>query len=145
MKQGKSVVLAAGLLAVFITVVLAVVKPGAACPAVAYVDVGDVEIEFAAEPYSVAACFGIECSPQPVARSAEGKWAVPQSPPYLPPEPGARGGEIRGHVTTLRVVATGSSGLAVDRSNAIWSESTGAFRFWTVCPGPTRYLPVQVP
>lgn len=63
MKQGKSVVLAAGLLAVFITVVLAVVNPGAACPAVAYVDVGDVEIEFAAEPYSVAACFGIECSP----------------------------------------------------------------------------------
>jgi hypothetical protein len=53
------------------------------CPAVGYAYVGDVELVFSTPPESVSACFGDECTPEQVERNPEGKWLVPQSPPYL--------------------------------------------------------------
>src|SRR6478609_11545858 len=55
------------------------------CPANGYAYVGDVELVFAHEPASVAACFGEGCTPAPVVKSPDGRWLVPQSAPYLAP------------------------------------------------------------
>jgi hypothetical protein len=87
MRPPWTILLVVGVLGVFVTLILVAVRPGIACPAVGYAYVGDVELEFATEPDTVAAFFGSECSPQSVMRSTDGKWAVPQSPPYLPQEP----------------------------------------------------------
>lgn len=144
MKSGWVAVLALAMFAVLATLVLIAVRPGIACPAVGYVYVGDVELEFASEPDSVAACFGSECNPQPVMRSADGKWTVPQSSPYLLQDSGQSGTEMPGNVTSILIATVHRSGASVVRALAIQSEPTGEGRFWPTCPAPLRYLPVQV-
>jgi hypothetical protein len=144
MKRWK-IVLAVGMLAVLIALVVVGVRPGLACPAVAYVDLGDVELEFASEPDSVAACFADDCSPRPVQRSDDGKWRVPQSSPYMPKEAALPGNLRPGNIATIRIVAARPSAAPMFRILAIHSEPAGGGQFWSMCPGPIRYMPVQVP
>lgn len=137
--------LAVGMFAILTALVLVVVRPGLACPAVGYVDLGDVELDFASEPDSVAACFGDECSPQHVKRSHDGKWRVPQSYPYLPQDSDLPGNLRPGNVTTIRIVAARPPAAPMASTLEIHSEPTGGGQFWSMCPGPTRYMPVPVP
>jgi hypothetical protein len=105
------------------------------CPAIGYAYVGEVELAFSTEPESVAACFGDACTPEPVTKSAEGKWRAPQSPPYLTPPVG---------VTSIYVEAIASSGARIARVLQIETESTGEHPFGPDCGGPFRFKPVQV-
>lgn len=106
-----------------------------ACPAVGYAYVGDVELAFSTPPESVAACFGVGCTPEPVARNPEGKWLVPQSPPYLNPPVS---------VTSIFVEAVATSGGRIASDLPIETESTGEHPFGPECGGPFRFKPVQV-
>lgn len=109
---------------------------GVVCPAVGYGYVGEVELAFSTPPESVAACFGDGCAPEQVARDPEGKWLVPQSPPYLTPPVS---------VTSIYVEAVATSGARIDRDLPIETESTGEHPFGPDCGGPFRFKPVQVP
>lgn len=108
---------------------------GRACPAVGYAYVGDVELAFSTTPESVAVCFGDGCTPERVVRNAEGKWLVPQSPPYLNPPVS---------VTSIRVEAVAISGGRIARDLPIETESTGEHPFGPECGGPFRFKPVLV-
>jgi hypothetical protein len=107
-----------------------------ACPAMGYANVGDVELAFSTEPESVAACFGEGCIPAPVTKSADGKWLVPQSAPYLTPPVS---------VTAIYVEAMTTSGARIARVLPIETESTGEHPYGPECGGPSRFKPVLVP
>lgn len=126
-----------GTLAVVVAVVV-FVRGGSntACPAIGYVYTGDVELTFPQEPASVAACFGSGCTPAPVSRSADGRWLVPQSAPYLAPGTA---------VTSIVVRAVNSNGVGGAKELKIESESTGEHPYGPSCGGPFRFKPVQVP
>jgi hypothetical protein len=126
-----------GVLAVVLALVV-VVRGGVStiCPAVGYAYTGDVELVFADEPTSVAACFGEGCLPAPVSRNPDGRWLVPQSAPHL----------IRPvSVTSVFVEAADSSGVRVARVLPIETEPTGEHPDGPECGGPVRFKPVQVP
>ena len=106
------------------------------CPAVGYAYTGEVELVFAHEPTSVAACFGEGCTPTPVTRNPDARWLVPQSPPYLMP-PAA--------VTSVLVDAVDSSGVRAVRVLPIETEPTGEHPDGPECGGPVRFKPVQMP
>ena len=106
------------------------------CPAVGHAYTGDVELVFAHEPTSVAACFGEGCTPAPVTRNPDGRWLVPQSAPYLMPPVS---------VTSVFVDAVDSSGVRVARVLPIETEPTGEYPDGPECGGPVRFKPVQVP
>lgn len=107
-----------------------------ACPAMGWAFVGDVELSFSTPPESVSACFGDGCTPEQVTRNAEGKWLVPQSPPYLTPPVS---------VSSIYVDASTTSGDRITSALPIETESTGEYPFGRECGGPFRFKPVQVP
>lgn len=115
---------------------LIVFMPGVnrACPAIGYAYVGDVELTFSGEPESAAACFGEGCAPEAIT-PRDGKWLVPQSPPYLIPP---------ANVTSIYVEAVAPSGNRTARAQPIQSESTGERPYGLHCAGPTKFKPVQV-
>lgn len=141
MKPRRILLLALGVLALVLALALAL-RLGrtsavtGVCPAIGYAYVGDVELAFSTEPESVAACFGDACSPEPVTKSAEGKWRVPQSPPYLTPPVS---------VTSIYVEAVASSGARIAHVLQIETESTGERPFGPDCGGPFKFKPVRVP
>ncbi|WP_142044035.1 hypothetical protein [Arthrobacter sp. SLBN-100] len=106
-----------------------------ACPAIGYAYVGDVELSFSIPPASVAACMGEGCIPEQVRKNPEGKWLVPQSPPYLYPPVS---------VTSIHVEALATAGDHIARTLPIETESTGEHPFGTGCGGPFKFKPVQV-
>ena len=106
-----------------------------ACPAMGWAFVGDVELSFSTPPESVSACFGEDCTPEQVTKNVEGKWLVPQSPPYLIPPVS---------VTSIYVVASTTSGNRLTSALPIETESTGEYPFGRECGGPFRFKPVQV-
>ena len=106
-----------------------------ACPAMGWAFVGDVELSFSTPPESVSACFGEGCTPERVTKNAEGKWLVPQSPPYLNPPVS---------VTSIYVDASTSSGSRLTSALAIATESTGEYPFGRECGGLFKFKPVQV-
>lgn len=106
-----------------------------ACPAMGWAFAGDVELSFSTPPESVLACFGEGCIPEQVTKNAEGKWLVPQSPPYLIPPVS---------VTSIYVVASTTSGNRLTSALPIETESTGEYPFGRECGGPFRFKPVQV-
>lgn len=59
------------------------------CPAVSFVNTNPVELDLSALPAgtTVSACFGVDdrCEPVPVTRGSDGRWMVPQKPPFLQP------------------------------------------------------------
>lgn len=105
------------------------------CPAMGWAYVGDVELAFSTPPESVAACFGVGCTPEPVARNPEGKWLVPQARPYLNPPVS---------VTSIYVEAVATSGGRIAQDLPIETESTGEYPFGPECGGPFRFKPVHV-
>lgn len=105
------------------------------CPAIGYAYVGDVELAFSGQPESAAACFGDGCTPAAVA-PRDGKWLVPQGPPYLVPPVS---------VTSVYVEVVAPSGARVARTLPIETESTGQHPYGPHCGGPVRFKPVQVP
>ncbi|MCX2746878.1 hypothetical protein OOZ51_03500 [Arthrobacter sp. MI7-26] len=94
-----------------------------------------MELVFAHEPTSVAACFGEGCTPAPVTRNPDGRWLVPQSAPYLMPPVS---------VSSVFVDAMDSAGVRVARVLAIETEPTGERPDGPECGGPFRFKPVQV-
>ena len=106
-----------------------------ACPAMGWAFVGDVELSFSTPPESVSACFGEGCTPEQVTKSADDKWLVPQSPPYLTPPVS---------VTSIYVDASTTSGNRLTSALPIETESTGEYPFGRECGGPFRFKPVQV-
>lgn len=112
------------------------IRPTRACPAVGYAYVGHVELVFAEEPASVAACFGDGCIPATVAQDPGGKWLVPQSRPYLIPPVS---------VTSVYVEASPPLGAPIARTLPIETESTGEYPYGRECGGPFTFKPVQVP
>lgn len=106
-----------------------------ACPAVGYAYIGDVELSFSTPPQSVAACMGEACTLEQVIKNPEGKWLVPQSPPYLYPPVS---------VTSIHVEALTIAGDHMDRTLPIETELTGEEPFGPGCGGPFKFKPVQV-
>ena len=106
------------------------------CPAIGYAYVGPAELQFSHEPTSVAACFEDDCTPAPVNKSADGKWLVPQSDPYLVPP---------ASVKTIYVKAALYSGSRIARTFPIETEPTGEYPYGRECGGPYRFTPVKVP
>jgi hypothetical protein len=137
MKRRGVLLLALGVLA-SVLAVAAVLGPtraiGRACPAMGWAYGGDVELAFSSPPGSVAACFGEGCSPAQVVLSPEGKWLVPQSPPYLDPP-------VSG--TFIHVEATDTAGHRIAGDLPIETESTGEHPFGPECGGPFRFRPVH--
>ena len=105
------------------------------CPAMGWAFVGDVELSFSTPPESVSACFGEGCTPEEVMKNAEGKWLVPQSPPYLTPPVS---------ITSIYVDASSTSGNRLTSALPIETESTGEYPFGRECGGPFRFKPVKV-
>jgi len=137
MKLRGLLLIALGVLAVVVAVAV-FVRGGVStvCPAVGYAYTGDVELVFAHEPTSVAACFGEGCTPASVIRNPDGRWLVPQAGPYLAPPVS---------VTSVFVDAVDSSGVRVARVLPIETEPTGEHPDGPECGGPVRFMPVQVP
>lgn len=135
MKPRRVLLFAVGTVLGVVALISSLPKASQPCPAVGYAYTGDLELTFSSTPESVAACLGDECVPQPVARNAEGKWLVPQSPPHLNPPVS---------VTSIHVDAIGTSGARIDRALPIETESTGEHPFGRECGGPFRFKPVQV-
>jgi hypothetical protein len=126
-----------GMLIVVLTVnVVSRGSGSTACPATGYAYTGDVELAFAKKPSSVAACFGEGCTPAPVTGSADGRWLVPQSAPYLVPPVS---------VTSVFVDAVGASGARIAHALPIETEPTGEQPAGPECGGPFRFKPVLVP
>lgn len=122
-----------------VVLAVAVVSRGSGatvCPATGYAYTGDVELAFAQEPATVSACFGDGCTPAPVTRSADGRWLVPQSAPYLMPPVS---------ITSVYVDAVDSSGARGARALPIETEPTGEHPDGPDCGGPFRFKPVTVP
>ncbi|MFF2031567.1 hypothetical protein [Arthrobacter sp. NPDC058192] len=137
MKRRRLFLIMFGMLIVVLTVnVVSRGSGSTACPATGYGYTGDVELVFAQEPASVAACFGEGCTPAPVTRSADGRWLVPQSAPYLAPAVS---------VTSVFVDAVGASGAHIAHSLPIETEPTGEQPDGPGCGGPFRFKPVHVP
>lgn len=124
------------LVAVLAIAALAGVMPGAnrTCPAIGYAYVGDVELAFSGQPESAAACFGEGCAPETF-EPRNGKWLVPQSPPYLIPPVG---------VTSIYVEAVTTSGARIARTMPIETDLTGEHPYGAQCGGPFKFKPVQV-
>jgi hypothetical protein len=58
----------------------------ASCPAIQYLDMSPVVVEFtkpAPSDVVVSACFGEDCQPAEVPVGRDGRWEVPQEAPYL--------------------------------------------------------------
>jgi hypothetical protein len=139
MKPRRKILLALGVLAALLALALLFGRvPGVTgvCPAIGYAYVGEVELAFSTQPESVAACFGDGCSPAPVTKAPDGKWMVPQSPPYLTPPVSA---------TSIYVEAVATTGARIALVLPIETESTGERPFGPDCGGPFRFKPVQVP
>lgn len=139
MKSWRVLLLAGVVVATVIAVVILLGRmpaPDRVCPLMGWANEGDVELAFSAQPESVAACLGEGCTPAPVVRNNEGKWLVPQSPPYL--------NQVVS-VTSIYVEAVGASGGRVARNLPIGTESTGEYPFGPECGGPLRFKPVEVP
>lgn len=138
MKLRGPLLIAFGVLAVVVVALAVFVRGGVStvCPAVGYVNTGDVELVFVQEPSSVSACFGERCTPAAVTKSRDGRWLVPQSAPYLVPPVS---------VTSVFVDAVDSSGVRSARVLPIETESTGEHPYGPECGGPVRFKPVQVP
>jgi hypothetical protein len=135
--RGVLVLLAAAVVAAALALALLGRMPGVsrACPAIGYAYVGDAELVFSSPPESVAACFGDGCAPRQLERNPEGKWLVPQSPPYLAPPVS---------VTSIYVEAVTMSGDRIARELPIETESTGEHPFGSDCGGPFTFKPVHV-
>lgn len=138
MKRGWALLLAVGSI-VAVLAVIAVIGGGSriprACPAIGYAYTGPVELVFSTPPTSVAACFGEECMPEPVAQNDERKWLVPQSAPYL---------NKPVSVTSIKVEATAAIGGRTAVELPVETASTGEHPFGVGCGGPFRFKPVQV-
>lgn len=143
-RRGRAA-LAFGTLAILIIVAVIALRPQLPCPTIGYAYVGDVELTFTSEQKSVAACFGDGCTPQPVNKGDDGKWSVPQRPPYLLSDPADPGAERQGHITFIRVAVGADSNADSVEQLPVESESTGEKEFWHSCPGPSRFKPVHVP
>jgi hypothetical protein len=115
-RRGLLLIVSGLLLSVLGVVMLSRGSDSTVCPANGYAYVGDVELVFAHEPASVAACFGESCAPAPVVKSPDGRWLVPQSAPYLAPPVS---------VTSVYVDVVGSSPARRARALPIETESTG--------------------
>lgn len=138
MKPRGTVILVVGALATVLAIAALIgLMPGVnrACPAIGYAYVGDVELAFSGQPESAAACFGEGCAPETVV-PRDGKWLVPQSPPYLIPPV---------EVTSIYVEAVATSGARIARTLPIETESTGERPYGPHCVGPAKFKPVQVP
>lgn len=137
MKTQGAVMLAVGALAT-VSVVAALTghlpDVNRACPAIGYAYVGDVELVFSGQPESAAACFGEGCAPEALV-PRDGKWLVPQSPPYLLPPVS---------VTSVYVEAVAPSGARIARTLPIETESTGEYPYGPHCGGPVTFNPVHV-
>ncbi len=125
----------------FVAAVLTVVFIGVllsgdrACPAIGFVYVGDAELNFSVQPQSASACFGEGCTPKSIV-PRDGKWLVPQSPPYLVPP---------AEVTSIYVEAVTASGARMIHRPPIETESSGERPYGRHCPGPSKFKAVQVP
>jgi len=135
-RRGLLLVVSGLLLSVLGAVLLSRGSEVTVCPANGYAYVGDVELVFAHEPASVAACFGEGCTPAPVVKSPDGRWLVPQSAPYLAPPVS---------VTSVYVDVVDAFRARVARALPIETESTGEHPDGPVCGGPFRFKPVHVP
>lgn len=137
MKPRAVFVLAVGALATVLALAALIgYMPGVnrACPAIGYAYVGDVELAFSAQPESISACFGEGCAPESVT-PRDGKWLVPQSPPYLIPPVS---------VTSIYVEAVAATGARIARILPIETESTGEHPYGPHCGGPFKFKPVPV-
>lgn len=139
----RGILLAATPLLAVVVVLIAMSGPRD-CPAIGYVNVSDIELRFSAEPANVAACFGGGCAPASVTKSSEGKWLVPQRPPYLPLDPTAGPGPGPGDVKDVKVAATDAAGRTTEYVVGIGRERADGIGF-AQCPGPSKFRPVQVP
>ncbi|HZL05567.1 MAG TPA: hypothetical protein VFE45_09140, partial [Coriobacteriia bacterium] len=110
-----------------------------ACPAVGYADISPIKLRFdpSADVDSVAACFGRGCQPVVVARNDDSEWAVPQDDMYLQ-------GASLGSVNEVTVVASSDGVALVNDVFEIGQERAGGGGVLRQCPGPMRYVPVQV-
>lgn len=142
----RLIVLAAVLAAVVVGLAWFATNQSKSCPQPGNTDTGPVELKIATVPTRVQACFGDDCELQPVQQNQDGRWLVPQEPPFLPaqdattsataPRPGA--------VTRIRVVVKEAGKRQRD---AVFEIPTAnqAPAPGSQCPGPVSYLPVAVP
>ncbi|MCL3859661.1 hypothetical protein [Actinotalea sp. K2] len=107
----------------------------ATCPAIGYGNLAAIELEVPEGTDAVAACLGPGCTPRPVPTAADGTWSVPQEDPYL------QSPDAAGSVTHVTVQAQARGTVVVD---GVLEVERQAVNRWARCPGPFRYLPVQV-
>lgn len=121
------------------TMVTACVPPGIACPAIGFAYTAPVELEIDPDLVSdgtVAACLPAGCEPVVVPADGNGRWLVPQEPPYTGEE--AIGLEPGNEV---RVLITDNAGTIM--KDGLWeipyTPTSDGF-----CPGPVNFHPVEI-
>ncbi|BCW47611.1 hypothetical protein [Arthrobacter sp. StoSoilB5] len=110
------------------------------CPAIG--SATPIELKIVSAPSRVQACFGENCTPRPLQQQTDGRWLVPQEPPYLAAEQTTSPPSV---LAKVRVVVKESGKRQRDAVFDIPAipgvpNTTGA-----ECPGPIQYLPVEVP
>lgn len=111
-----------------------------ACPAILYMDSNPIEVRLGGalldQEVAVAACFGEGCRVADIDPDDNGRWSVPQRPPY-----DSSDDRFVGAGEYIRVVVTDPSGMvARDITVPIpyISETDGP------CPGPFTFEPVVI-
>ena len=99
-----------------------------------------VELKIASTPSRIQACFGDGCELHPLQAQSDGRWLVPQEPPYVPAAPQGAS-PVRDKV---RVVVKESGKRQRDAVFDI-PKTTAPPPAGSECPGPVTYLPVSVP
>ncbi|WP_347109019.1 hypothetical protein AAHB33_19710 [Paenarthrobacter sp. S56] len=148
----RLIVLAAVLAAVIAGLAWFATTQSKACPGAGTADTGPVELKIATVPARVQACFGDDCEPHPVRQNPDGRWLVPQEPPYLPAQGAASSagsassgsGQRPGAVTRIRVVVKETGKRQRDAVFEIPTANQPPAP-GSQCPGPASYLPVAVP
>ncbi|MBO1268210.1 hypothetical protein [Arthrobacter cavernae] len=165
MTKGRWILFCAVVLLV-IAAVIALTGRQTVCPAIMYFNTSPIELRFARTPDAVSACFGPDCKPAEVRVNDDGRWLVPQEPPYAvhtsspsrrlapslpvpPPDTTTRATPTPtatapvpfiGGVRSIRVVSQ-TGGLRLD---AVYDIHTRSLDPFSPCPGRYEYLPVEV-
>ena len=105
-----------------------------ACPLIGYGDDSPIEIviEGTSGPVEVQACLNADCTPEQVIADADGRWLVPQEPPYFA---GVSPTTVTVEVLSGGQTTTGTFDIPREAIDSDWLNQ---------CPGPFRYLPVVV-
>lgn len=105
------------------------------CATTGYLNLAPIVITTDGRVDAVAACIGTDCTPVALTAGADGRWEVPQQPPYL------AGAARVGTVDEVTVRAESAGQVVAEDAFPVYRVPLGVPGR---CPGPFDYAPVTV-